>query len=269
MIQEALRAELGYLEQAIQWADSCLKNAPEGSLLVDTHRKEPRYYWRETQHVHKGTYLSKEHIAKAQSLAQKDYALQIKKVAATEMFRLEKLFARNKKAGERSCEEMLAGVYEQLPPERKQLVVPYEISDEDYAQQWLQTEYEANGHSFGVTAFYTQQGQRVRSKSEVIIADHLNAAGVPYKYEKSLFIGGYSPVYPDFTVLNKRTRKEYVWEHLGAMDNPEYCNDALDKLNRYARSGYLPGEKLLITQESASVPLDTRVVSALIEQFLL
>ena len=109
----------------------------------------------------------------------------------------------------------------------------------------------------------------MRSKSEVIIADALDAAGVPYRYEQALFIGGYSPVYPDFTALNKRTRKEYVWEHLGAMGDAEYCENALDKLNRYARAGYLPGDTLLVTQESANVPLDTRVVTALVERFLL
>ena len=52
------------------------------------------------------------------------------------------------------------------------------------------------------------------------------------------------------------------------MDDPDYCHKALEKLNDYALAGYLPGKNLLVTQESASVPLDTRVVSAIIQQYL-
>ena len=52
------------------------------------------------------------------------------------------------------------------------------------------------------------------------------------------------------------------------MDDAGYCEAALQKLNQYAQAGYLPGDKLLVTQESASVPLDTRAVAALIQRFL-
>ena len=68
--------------------------------------------------------------------------------------------------------------------------------------------------------FYTSKGERVRSKSEVIIADVLNREGVPYRYEYPIYIKGIGKIYPDFTVLNIGIRKEMIWDHFGMMDDP-------------------------------------------------
>ncbi|MFQ6929598.1 MAG: hypothetical protein ACLRR3_00115 [Eubacterium sp.] len=40
-----------------------------------------------------------------------------------------------------------------------------------------------------------------------------------------LRLKGYGTVKPDFTVLNKRTRHEYVWEHFGMMDDSIYVKE--------------------------------------------
>ncbi|MEE3440399.1 MAG: hypothetical protein VZR07_10670, partial [Ruminococcus sp.] len=52
--------------------------------------------------------------------------------------------------------------------------------------------------------FETQRGEIVRSKSEVIIADALYYANIPYHYEKPIKVGD-RVIYPDFTVLNVKT----------------------------------------------------------------
>lgn len=70
--------------------------------------------------------------------------------------------------------------------------------------------------------FQTARGEKVRSKSEVMIADTLQRFGVPYKYEYPLKLRKFT-AYPDFYCLNLRTRKEYYWEHFGMMDNVEYA----------------------------------------------
>ena len=62
----------------------------------------------------------------------------------------------------------------------------------------------------------TARGDLVRSKSEVIIADHLNRAGVRYAYERELAIGG-SIKYPDFTIEDEDTGTSYYWEHCGML----------------------------------------------------
>lgn len=267
-MREKIVSRIEQMDAAIEWAQAGLDRAPQGRLLVENQRGVTRYYWRKNPNDKKGIYLGKGNDDVIKALQQKEYELLLMKTATKEKARLEKFLLKVVKDEAEGQRDPLAKVYEEMPDNRKNYVTPYVLSDEEYARQWLQQEYVKNGHSFGAGGLFTHQGQQVRSKSEVIIANMLDDAGVPYRYEQALYIGGYSPVYPDFTVLNKRTRAEYVWEHLGAMDDAGYCEAALQKLNQYAQAGYLPGDKLLVTQESASVPLDTRAVAALIQRFL-
>ena len=197
------------------------------------------------------------------SLSQKDYDARLLKAATDEKKHIDKLIGYyDKKQG-----ATLIETFSLLPPARKELVEPYALSDEEFAQRWQREEYVGNAHPFGSYSLYTRRGERVRSKSEVIIADALDAAGVPYKYEHPLQLGGLNAVYPDFTILNKQTRQELVWEHFGGMDDPDYREAALRKINNYVLAGYAPGDKLLITFETAATPLDTRVVEALIARY--
>jgi len=68
--------------------------------------------------------------------------------------------------------------------------------------------------------------EKVRSKSEVIIADRLFINAIPYEYERGLIVKIPKTAEcpetemvwnPDFRVLNVRTGKEYIWEHFGRM----------------------------------------------------
>jgi hypothetical protein len=76
-------------------------------------------------------------------------------------------------------------------------------------------------------------------------------------------------VYPDFTVLNVRTRKEYYWEHLGMMDQAEYCKKALSRIEVYEKNGLMPGKELLLTHETKDHPIQTGIVVNMIKHFLL
>ena len=48
---------------------------------------------------------------------------------------------------------------------------------------------------------YTERGERVRSKSEKIIADKLFLQNIPYHYERPIYLKGFGMVYPDFCCL--------------------------------------------------------------------
>jgi len=109
----------------------------------------------------------------------------------------------------------------------------------------------------------------VRSKSEKIIADTLERRGIPYRYEAPLILQDGVTVYPDFSLLNVRRRKEYIWEHLGMMDNEDYARSAVTKLNSYINSGFFPGEQLILTMESQKTPLGTKTIERMIERYLI
>ncbi len=110
----------------------------------------------------------------------------------------------------------------------------------------------------------------MRSKSEALIADRLYHLGIPYVYEQAGFYDEmYSTVlHPDFKVLNKHTRIEYVWEHCGKMDDPKYCNETIHRLGVFAGQGYIQGKNLLFTYETSENPLDLEMVDSLIREFL-
>ena len=46
---------------------------------------------------------------------------------------------------------------------------------------------------------------------------------------------------PDFTVINKRTGKMFLYEHLGKMDDENYVASNMRKLDLYEKNGYLLG----------------------------
>lgn len=108
----------------------------------------------------------------------------------------------------------------------------------------------------------------MRSKSEKILADKLYMMGVPYVYEVPLYIKGYGYIKPDFTVLNKRTRREYYWEHLGMMDDKEYCEKAIKKIEGLERNDIFPGKKLILTYETKDHPLNIKIVEKLVKEYL-
>ncbi len=75
-------------------------------------------------------------------------------------------------------------------------------------------------------------------------------------------------IHPDFMCLKLKNRKEFFWEHFGMMDNPEYAEQAVQKLNLYALNGFFPGKNLIITSETGHQPISTKVVEKTIKEFL-
>ena len=119
---------------------------------------------------------------------------------------------------------------------------------------------------------YSERGERVRSKSEKIIADKYNMMGFHYKYEKPLFLTdktNFVTVRPDFTVLNVRKRKQYYHEHLGKMDDPKYVRRNIYKLRLYEKNGIFIGDQLFLTLESSEQPLDMNHFELMIKHYLL
>ena len=120
--------------------------------------------------------------------------------------------------------------------------------------------------------YFTHRGERVRSKSEKIIADELDRQGIPYHYEKPLLLqadGQLKEFYPDFTVMNITTGEVKYVEHLGMMDNPGYYNSVLMKLDVYERNGLLIGRDVILLHESTFRPLNTRIITEYLQEFLI
>ncbi len=250
---------LGKLEQNIQKA---LKKAPEGTLRISRIKGSLQYYLRTSPEDTNGRYIPVKKIDLVRRLAQKAYyrkALAAVRKEAASIRRLVRSYP----------DETVEDIYDSLRAERKDLVIPLAETDEMFVQNWNDVSLSAGAGYAVRSEFYTERGERVRSKSEVLIADHLYRNNIPYRYEYPLYLDGLSTVYPDFTILNVRTIKEYIWEHNGMMDDPEYAEKAVRKICTYELNGYHTGENLILTYETAGQPLNLKLLKETIKRYLL
>ena len=124
----------------------------------------------------------------------------------------------------------------------------------------MSEEYKRKEFQEGTPVILTDQGERVRSKSERILADYFYRNGIQYKYECPLYLKGFGTVHPDFTFLSKKTKQEIYWEHDGRMDDPAYAQNAIKKIHAYQENNIYPGERLILTFETAKAVLDTKII---------
>ncbi len=92
---------------------------------------------------------------------------------------------------------------------------------------------------------------------------------IPYRYEFPITLNGMGRVYPDFTVLNQRTRREMYWEHFGMMDDSDYVEKAIYKISKYEQNGLYVGDKLIFTYETRKTPINRKQIKGIIQQYLL
>ena len=157
-------------------------------------------------------------------------------------------------------------VYRKIGKGKQRLVESVEMSDEDYRAEWEKEKFKGKPFEENAPEIYTDRGERVRSKSEKIIADKLYRENIPYRYEYPLEIPYVGTIYPDFTILDEVNRRNIIFEHFGLMNDESYANNAIFKLQTYAREGYILGDNLFVTMETSERPLDSRMVDGIIKQ---
>lgn len=135
---------------------------------------------------------------------------------------------------------------------------------------WDGETYQGKEFYEGTAVIITEKGERVRSKSEKILADYFYRNNIIiYKYEKPLFLKGYGTVYPDFTFLSRKTGEEIYWEHEGMMDKSDYAKTAVKKLESYQKNGIYLGERLIATFETEQTLLNSQIIEQLAQKYLL
>lgn len=159
--------------------------------------------------------------------------------------------------------------YESLNKARQRLINPIRLTDEQFVEEWMSKPYTGGTFEEGEAEYYTDRNERVRSKSEILIANALAKNNVPYKYECPIVLKGLGKIRPDFTALNVKRRKIYYWEHLGMMDDEDYVRKNIFKINVYEKNGIFHGDCLITTRETSRLPLDVKLVDQIISHYLL
>ena len=251
-----------YLKNLLEQLNLRIAQAPAGTLRISSSHKKDCYYYRDGNSNHNGKYLSKKNMTFIRQLAQRDYDLEVQKAIHKELDAIhtfkEKLPAT---APEKIWESKLSS-------HRKPLVEPIILPDSLFVKQWEDEPNPGKPFPNDFPDYYTDRGERVRSKSEILIANQLLKYEIPYKYECPLYLKGFGYVHPDFTVMNIKKRKILYWEHQGLMDKPEYATRAFKKEFLYIKNHLFPGDKLILTSETEANPLDTRYIVKIIEKYL-
>ena len=264
-----MKKEQEYLEQVRSKVAEDIrqehKDKLSGKLRIQKKGNSVQYYHVKVepnpQNNSNQTYIPKKNITLARNLAQRDYDNKLLQEIDNRQKAVSRFLKEYPQAG-------LESTYEELNEYRKKLVHSIIETDEEYAKIWLSAPYVRKIVGEDVPEIFTENGERVRSKSEKMIADKLKQLGIPYRYEAPLKLGRATILHPDFTILNIRERKEYYYEHFGLMDNPEYIESTLKRIGLYEKNGIYPGDKLLFSWETVAMPLNMKVVEGMMKKFL-
>lgn len=270
-----LEKRLAELQNLLFTKKKSYEKAPQGRIRISQNGGHPEYYLVTERGSLRGKYLPHSQKTLARQLVQKDYDARLIKLLQKEITALQNYMKQT------SNGRAIPELYDSLCPARRSLITPAILTNEQYAAHWQDVSW--TGRPFASDAPYicTARGERVRSKSEVIIADTLFRHNIPYRYEFPITLkrsnsadirrdfGSSITLYPDFLCLNTRTRTEFYWEHFGLMDSTEYSNNAAGKLRLYTENGILAGRNLIITMETQTEPPSIKALEKLIEEFLL
>ena len=259
-LKELLEAELVRLEEIITIAKMHMNNAPEGTLRLSQSNKYLQFYHC-TDENKLGKYITKGNDELVQKLAQKSYDERILRLA-------EKRLNQIKKLSKDYDDDKIEQIFLKEHKERQRFIQPIEPTWEQKLSEWKAKEYQGKGFGDGMPMIVTERGERVRSKSEKIMADYFCRNGIEYKYECPIYLKGMGMVYPDFTFLSKKMGKEIYWEHNGMVDEPMYARNMVRKIDAYENNGIFPGERLILTYETEQSVLNTGKIEQMVKKYL-
>ncbi len=236
-----------------------LKGLPCGSLRCTSNKGTDQFYVN-------GKYMSKKQMNVVRGIAQRDYYEKLlpvikKRLRILHEMELSYVSDEIENCFAKSCEA------------RRKIITPVFETVEEKIHRFMEEEYESGRFdNDNTTEFFTLKGERVRSKSEVLISDCLNRYEIPYRYEKPLELSDWNKIVvcrPDFTVMNKRSGKVFLYEHFGRMDDKDYVDTTMRKLDLYEKNGYLLGDNLIVTHETSKAPLNIKVLDSYIKTYFI
>ncbi len=206
------------------------KKYAEGRLKISANHGRPQFYL-----VNKGKrkYLKKTHPDTIRGYAQKGYEQRLLKAVSAW------LPTRERMKSSITAGDPVLRLQSAMHPARRKFVRLILIPDDEFVAAWKEVPY-------------------------------ARMAGVPYRYEFPVVIAETKKqLRPDFFCLNVRTRQEFVWEHFGMMQKPDYQDKAFEKIQLYRMHKVMPDCEFICTQENLSRPLNVMYVKYLIQAHLL
>ena len=260
-LKDLLMAEKARLEESISISKISLKDAPNGTLRLSQSNNYLQFYHC-TEENKLGKYITKGNDELIRKLAQKSYDEKLLRVAEKRLNQIKRIL---KDYEDNEIEQIFLKEHK----ERQRIIHPVEPTWEHRLKEWKIKEYQGKGFGDEMPMIVTERGERVRSKSEKIMADYFHRHGIEYKYECPIYLKGMGMVYPDFTFLSKKLEKEVYWEHCGMVDEPSYARSLVRKIEAYENNGIFPGERLILTYETEQSILNTGKIEQMVNRYLI
>lgn len=259
-LKNLLVKEQEKLQRIIRISKTRLENVPEGKLRISKSHGYIQYY-QCTEDNNAGRYICKENAELVRKLAQKTYDEKVLRVAEKRLVQINKLL-------KTYDQDEITNMYYNENPLRQNLIIPVEPTWEQKLNEWISKKWVGKGFGDGLPVILSERGERVRSKSEKILADYFYRNGIAYKYECPIYLNGLGIVYPDFTFLSKKTGEEIYWEHNGMVDSPDYARKMVRKINAYEQNGFFAGERLILTYETEQTIINTEKIEQMVKRYL-
>lgn len=250
------------LEKLVKTKKKEIEKLPDGHIRAITHGKGFQYYMRAGKNDKNGVYVPKKEHREVRKIVKKEYGLRVIKKAEEEI-RILKRLLKLYQAGTVESE------HSRMPQGKQVLVEPIEEDDETFVSKIISQKFEELKFDDNLPEYYTNKGMRVRSKSEALIANLLDKLEIKYIYEMPISLYNGIVAHPDFSIIDVKHRRIIYWEHFGMMDNEDYANNALLKINSYEKSGLYVGELLFATFESSEHPINMKLIEKKLNRILM
>ena len=127
--------------------------------------------------------------------------------------------------------------------------VPFEFFFHSQVSDWVAAPFKQNPYLPEQRKYLSNGGVKLRSKSEVLIANQLEAYNIPFRYDAEQKLRGRT-IYPDFIIRNPFTGDFIIWEHFGALHKEDYEQKMNQKMRDYLKLGYTPLVNIIYTFEA-------------------
>ncbi len=243
-----------------------LKEMPNGYLAIRNDLKQPTPVWvrRKPATDNNGrtkydrrTITGRDTLI--QQLARKKYLEKSTKLLGEEIDRMNKFLKSSIEPTPDNILRLLPKSYSTLP---ENMFFPKWRA----AEKWAEWPYPQNTLYPEEKIHTTGRGLKVRSKSELFIADKLDTYLLPFQYDGIIYFENYA-FSPDFMIPTTEGMK--YWEHCGKMAELKYRKRNQWKLTMYDKMGIVPWKNLIITYDSEDGGLNLGIIEAEIRNKLL
>ena len=132
---------------------------------------------------------------------------------------------------------------------------------------WASEPYPKLDYRPGDLRHTTSFGLKVRSKSELLIAEALHRHGLQFRYEQVYTVDKYT-VSAVFSIM-RADGKLFIWEHEGLMGQRQYAQRQRRKAEIFEMLGFCPWDNMIITYDTGDGNADLRIIGSEIQNKLL